>query len=61
MSSKLRIGVIGAGRIGSGVLKRIKCFGTSKILINDLSPNRELDSELTLEWTSKEKIYQEAS
>ncbi len=47
------------GRIGASVLKRLKGFGTSKILVNDIVPNLELDSEFKLEWTSKEKIYKE--
>ena len=48
------------GRIGSGVIKRLKAFGTSKILVNDIDPNNELDSIFKLEWTSKGKIYEEA-
>ena len=48
------------GRIGTGVLKRLKGFGTKKILVNDIETNRELDSKYKLEWTSKEKIYREA-
>ena len=41
-------------------MKRLKGFGTSKILVNDIVPNRELDCEFKLKWTSKEKIYKEA-
>ena len=57
---EVTVGIIGAGRIGTGVLKRLKGFGTSKILVNDIVPNRELDCEFKLKWTSKEKIYKEA-
>jgi D-3-phosphoglycerate dehydrogenase / 2-oxoglutarate reductase len=57
---EVTVGIIGAGRIGTCVLKRLKGFGTSKILVNDIVPNHELDGELKLEWTSKEKIYKEA-
>ena len=57
---EVTVGIIGAGRIGTGVLKRLKGFGTSKILVNDIVPNRELDCEFNLKWTSKEKIYKEA-
>lgn len=57
---EITVGIIGVGRIGIGVLKRLKAFGTSKILVNDIEPNIELDSEFKLEWTSKEKIYEEA-
>ena len=52
---EISVGIIGVGRIGTGVLKRLKGFGTSKILVNDIDPNRELDSEFKLEWTNKEK------
>ena len=57
---EVTVGIIGMGRIGTGVLKRLKGFDTSKILVNDINPNFELDSEFNLEWTNKEKIYKEA-
>jgi D-3-phosphoglycerate dehydrogenase / 2-oxoglutarate reductase len=57
---EVTVGIIGLGRIGTGVLKRLKGFGTTKILVNDIEPNRELDNEFKFEWTSKEKIYKEA-
>lgn len=58
--AEVTVGIIGVGRIGTGVLKMLKGFGTSTILVNDIVPNRELDSEFKLEWTGKEKIYKEA-
>ncbi len=57
---EVSVGIIGVGRIGTGVLKRLKGFGTTKILVNDLVPNHELNREFKLEWTSKERIYKEA-
>ena len=54
------VGIIGVGRIGSGVLKRLKGFGTTKIIVNDIEPNYELNSEFKLEWKSKEEIYKVA-
>ena len=57
---EITVGIIGAGRIGSAVLRKIKCFGTSKIFVNDISPNSELSNEIKFEWVSKEKIYREA-
>ena len=48
------------GRIGTGVLKRLKGFGASNILVNDIKPNRELDNEYKLNWASKEQIFKEA-
>ena len=57
---EVTVGIIGVGRIGTAVLKRLKGFGTSIILVNDIVPNHELDNEFKLEWTSKERIYKEA-
>ena len=54
------VGIIGLGRIGTGVLKMLKGFGVRKILVNDIKSNHELDSELKLKWTSKEILYKEA-
>ena len=39
------VGIIGVGRIGSRVLTRLKGFGTTKILVNDINSNYELKSE----------------
>ena len=57
---KVKIGIIGVGRIGTGVLKRLKGFGTSIILVNDIEPKHELDNEYKLEWSSKEQIFKES-
>lgn len=57
---EVTIGIIGVGRIGRFLLRKTKGFGISKILVNDISPNRELDNEFKLEWTAKENIYKEA-
>ena len=57
---KVTVGIIGMGRIGTGVLKRLKGFNTPEILVNDISPNRELNSEFDLKWVSKKNIYEEA-
>jgi len=54
------IGVIGLGRIGTRVLNRLKAFGTPRLLVNDLSPNSELERKFKLEWVDKETIYKES-
>ena len=54
------IGVIGLGRIGTRVLDRLKAFGTPRLLVNDLSPNSDLDRKFKLEWVDKETIYKES-
>ena len=58
--SEVTIGIIGTGRIGSRVLRRIPVFGTPRTLVNDLIPGNKLGPELKLEWVSKDDIYREA-
>jgi len=57
---EVTIGIIGTGRIGSRVLRRLASFGTPRILVNDLEPKPSLVPELKLEWVAKETIYREA-
>jgi D-3-phosphoglycerate dehydrogenase len=57
---EVTIGIIGTGRIGSRVLRRLAAFGTPRILANDIVPNTKLVPELKLEWVGKEEIYREA-
>jgi D-3-phosphoglycerate dehydrogenase len=54
------IGIIGLGRIGTRVLNRLKVFGTPRLLVNDISPNPELDRSFKLEWVDKNTIYQKS-
>jgi len=57
---EVTVGIIGTGRIGSRVLRRIQAFGTPRTLVNDLKPVPKLAPELKLEWVAKETIYREA-
>lgn len=57
---EITIGVIGAGRIGGRVLRRLSSFGTPRILVNDLIPNDNIAPKLKLEWVEKETIFKEA-
>ena len=54
------VGIIGLGRIGTSLLKILNDFGISNILVNDITPNSELERKFKLNWTSKENIYIEA-
>ena len=60
--SEVTIGVIGLGRIGLGVLRHLKGFGSPRILVNDVYTNQKkyISQEFNIEWVEKEKIYQEA-
>jgi D-3-phosphoglycerate dehydrogenase len=58
--AEVTVGIIGTGRIGARVLRRISAFGTPRVLVNDIAPNLKLVPELKLEWVGKEEIYREA-
>ncbi len=54
------LGIIGLGRIGTQLIKILKGFGETRILVNDLEYKSVLDQEFNLEWRNKEEIYKEA-
>ena len=61
--SEITLGLIGVGRIGGRVLRRLRGFGAPRILVNDLLADQSLNRavpELRLEWVSKELIFQQA-
>jgi len=58
--AEVTVGIIGTGRIGARVLRRIAAFGTPRVLVNDLKPDLKLVPELKLEWVGKEDIYRQA-
>lgn len=57
---EVTIGLIGMGRIGTGVLGRLQGFGCSRVLVSDIRPNRNLETAFRFEWADKERIYREA-
>jgi D-3-phosphoglycerate dehydrogenase / 2-oxoglutarate reductase len=58
--AEVTVGIIGTGRIGTRVLRRIPSFGTPRVLVNDLKPDLKMVPELKLEWVDKEEIYRSA-
>jgi len=58
--SEINIGIIGAGRIGKGVIERLASFNPSRILLNDIYSQIEFPSMPWIEFTSKEEIYNQA-
>lgn len=58
--SEITIGIIGAGRIGSGVIARLASFEPSKILVNDENPKIALPLMPWVEPVTKEEIYRHA-
>lgn len=57
---EVTIGIIGTGRIGGRVLRRLVAFGTPRVLVNDTHPDANVAPGLKLEWVDKETIYREA-
>ena len=57
---EITVGLIGVGRIGTGVLQRLKGFSPNKVLTNDINPDIELELDQATEWASKEKILKES-
>jgi len=57
---EVTIGIIGVGRIGQRVLRRLSSFGTPRVLANDIHPDTKVVPELKLEWRDKEEIYRHA-
>lgn len=57
---EVTIGIIGVGRIGGRVLRRLSGFGTPRVLVNDLRPDVKAAPEFKLEWVDKEEIYRQA-
>ena len=58
--AEVTVGIIGTGRVGARVLRRIPNFGTPRVLVNDLKPDLKLVPELKLEWVDKDEIYRQA-
>ncbi len=54
------IGIIGAGRIGSRVIRRLAAFGSPKVLVNDIEGTKNITDKLKLNWVDKDTIYSES-
>ena len=57
--SNITIGIIGLGRVGSGVIKHLQGFDSPHILANDILDKKN-DIKHHINWVEKEQIYKEA-
>ena len=58
--SEMTIGIIGTGRIGGRVLRRLSAFGSPRILVNSLSRDDTISPNLKLNWVDKDTIFRES-
>ena len=58
--AEITIGIIGAGRIGRGVIERLSSFHPSKILVNDINYRSEFSSMPWVHSATKDQIYKQA-
>lgn len=58
--SEITIGIIGAGRIGRGVIDRLSSFKPRKILVNDINSSHLFASMPWIQSATKEEIYHQA-
>lgn len=55
----VEVGIIGVGRIGSRVIRRMSGFGKTSFLANDLKVNHELDRTHTISWVDKKQLFKQ--
>jgi len=58
--SEITIGIIGAGRIGRGVIERLASFMPFRIMVNDINTSISLPSAPWICYATKEEIYEQA-
>jgi D-3-phosphoglycerate dehydrogenase len=57
---EVTIGIVGTGRIGGRVLRRLSAFGSPRVLVNDIVPDSQVAPNLKLEWVGKEALFRES-
>jgi D-3-phosphoglycerate dehydrogenase / 2-oxoglutarate reductase len=58
--SNCSVGIVGAGRIGSRVIRHLQALGVNQVLAYDRDENVQSNFDKNVEWVSKETVYQES-
>jgi D-3-phosphoglycerate dehydrogenase len=58
--SQVTVGVIGVGRVGRNVIRKLGSWSPQRILANDLAVDEKFSQETGCIWTDVKRIYQEA-
>jgi D-3-phosphoglycerate dehydrogenase len=59
--SECVVGVIGCGRVGKRVIRHLRgAFPEVRILVNDIAPDIDSPDLTSVEWTTKEGVYEHA-
>ena len=53
---EVTIGIIGAGRIGGRVLRRLAAFGSPRVVVNDILPNPKVADKLKIDGWIKRRF-----
>ena len=57
--SEVTIGIIGIGRIGTAVLQHLQGFGSPKILVNDISYDKNVDKNVNSKDDNNSQLFKE--
>lgn len=58
--SEVTVGVVGAGRIGSRVVRHLQGFSPRAILVHDLAPPGRIEVSAPVQWVTADTLLQEA-
>ncbi|MDA7809236.1 phosphoglycerate dehydrogenase [bacterium] len=58
--SNCTVGIIGAGRIGSLVIKQLGAFGVKSILVSDLDRSKLMESRENVAWADNQTLFEHA-
>jgi D-3-phosphoglycerate dehydrogenase len=57
---EVTVGIIGLGRIGTGVLRRLQGFGAPPVLVSDIRRTRALENAFRFTWADTETVLRSA-